>query len=196
MHCRSSGVAPRGNDNLERFALRSVQIGENPCGFSCAPRQLYRRSVKRGEKMTALAGWENFYVVVGSSAGALIGLQFVVITLLAGMPIIKDVERASSAFRQLSFISLWHCWCQLPLALHGTPLPEQQLSGERWACLVSCMSRLWRGGFDRKLPILPNSKTYCFTSCCPLWRMQCWSDPPWSGALVVTMHSLLSQRRR
>jgi hypothetical protein len=27
--------------------------------------------------MTALAGWGNFYVIVGSSAGALIGLQFV-----------------------------------------------------------------------------------------------------------------------
>lgn len=33
-----------------------------------------------------LAGWQNFYVIVGSSAGALIGLQFVVIALLAGMP--------------------------------------------------------------------------------------------------------------
>jgi predicted membrane-bound spermidine synthase len=32
---------------------------------------------------TALAGWENFYVIVGSSAGALIGLQFVVMTLIA-----------------------------------------------------------------------------------------------------------------
>ena len=31
--------------------------------------------------MTALAGWENFYVIVGSSAGALIGLQFVVMAL-------------------------------------------------------------------------------------------------------------------
>jgi hypothetical protein len=48
--------------------------------------------------MTALAGWENFYVIVGSSAGALIGLQFVVITLIAVFPIVKDVERASSAF--------------------------------------------------------------------------------------------------
>lgn len=48
--------------------------------------------------MTALAGWENFYVIVGSSAGALIGLQFVVITLIAEFPIVKDVERASSAF--------------------------------------------------------------------------------------------------
>jgi hypothetical protein len=48
--------------------------------------------------MTAFAGWDNFYVIVGSSAGALIGLQFVVITLIADMPIVRDVERASSAF--------------------------------------------------------------------------------------------------
>ncbi len=30
----------------------------------------------------ALASWQNFYVIVGSSAGALTGLQFVVITLV------------------------------------------------------------------------------------------------------------------
>ena len=30
-----------------------------------------------------LAAWESFYVIIGSSAGALIGLQFVVIALLA-----------------------------------------------------------------------------------------------------------------
>ena len=29
------------------------------------------------------AGWQNFYVIVGASAGALIGLQFVVMTLVA-----------------------------------------------------------------------------------------------------------------
>ena len=48
--------------------------------------------------MTPLAGWENFYVIVGSSAGALIGLQFVVITLIAEIPAGGDMERASSAF--------------------------------------------------------------------------------------------------
>src|SRR5215510_4993862 len=48
--------------------------------------------------MTPTAGWESFYVIVGSSAGALIGLQFVVITLIAGAPFIKDMERANSAF--------------------------------------------------------------------------------------------------
>ncbi len=48
--------------------------------------------------MTAITGWENFYVIVGSSAGALIGLQFVVVTLIADTPVQRDLERASSAF--------------------------------------------------------------------------------------------------
>jgi hypothetical protein len=48
--------------------------------------------------MTALAGWENFYVIVGSSAGALIGLQFVVITLIADMPAGLAQAQAGDAF--------------------------------------------------------------------------------------------------
>ena len=32
------------------------------------------------------AAWESFYVIVGSSAGALTGLQFVVVTLIAQAP--------------------------------------------------------------------------------------------------------------
>src|SRR6266481_1283995 len=48
--------------------------------------------------MTALSGWENFYVIVGSSAGALIGLQFVVITLIAEIPVERDAETVGGAF--------------------------------------------------------------------------------------------------
>src|SRR4051812_27812932 len=48
--------------------------------------------------MPVLSEWANFYVIVGSSAGALIGLQFVVITLLADMPRERGVAEASSAF--------------------------------------------------------------------------------------------------
>src|SRR5438445_3111999 len=33
--------------------------------------------------MPEFAEWDNFYVIVGSAAGALIGLQFVVLTLMA-----------------------------------------------------------------------------------------------------------------
>jgi|SRR5664279_3188291 hypothetical protein len=48
--------------------------------------------------MTPLAGWQNFYVIVGSSAGALIGLQFIVVTLLADMPIGHSAAQAGDAF--------------------------------------------------------------------------------------------------
>ena len=34
----------------------------------------------------SLAEWENFYVIVGSSAGALTGLTFIVITIAADLP--------------------------------------------------------------------------------------------------------------
>jgi len=48
--------------------------------------------------MTSLSGWQNFYVIVGSSAGALIGLQFVVMTLIANMPITRNDAHAGDAF--------------------------------------------------------------------------------------------------
>jgi len=48
--------------------------------------------------MTALAGWQNFYVIVGSSAGALIGLQFVVMSLIANMPMARVDAQAGGAF--------------------------------------------------------------------------------------------------
>ena len=35
---------------------------------------------------TPLAGWESFYVILGSSAAALTGLQFVVMALVADLP--------------------------------------------------------------------------------------------------------------
>jgi hypothetical protein len=47
------------------------------------------------EPGSALSAWESFYVIVGSSGGALIGLQFVVITLIAD-------RRALATFGALS----------------------------------------------------------------------------------------------
>ena len=54
--------------------------------------------------MSALDGWENFYVIIGSSAGALIGLQFVVLTLIADMPVTKVEEQATHAFTTPSVV--------------------------------------------------------------------------------------------
>jgi hypothetical protein len=47
--------------------------------------------------MPELTEWEGFYVIVGSSAGALIGLQFVVLTLIAERPPVRAAE-AGAAF--------------------------------------------------------------------------------------------------
>jgi hypothetical protein len=47
--------------------------------------------------MSELAKWDTFYVIVGSAAGALIGLQFVVLTLIAEKPHTGSAE-AGAAF--------------------------------------------------------------------------------------------------
>lgn len=47
--------------------------------------------------MSELAKWDSFYVIVGSAAGALIGLQFVVMTLIAEKPVPGAAE-AGAAF--------------------------------------------------------------------------------------------------
>lgn len=53
--------------------------------------------------MTELAQWTSFYVIVGSSAGALIGLQFVVITLIGEKPPVGAAE-AGAAFATPSVV--------------------------------------------------------------------------------------------
>ena len=48
--------------------------------------------------MMALSEWQNFYVIVGSSAGALIGLQFVVLALIAAMPDVRRGPEVAAIF--------------------------------------------------------------------------------------------------
>ncbi len=47
--------------------------------------------------VSQLAEWGSFYAIVGSAAGALIGLQFVVIALIAERPVLRAAE-AGAAF--------------------------------------------------------------------------------------------------
>ena len=53
--------------------------------------------------MSELTEWNSFYVIVGSSAGALIGLQFVVMTLIAQRPVPRMAE-AGAAFSTPSVV--------------------------------------------------------------------------------------------
>lgn len=83
--------------------------------------------------MTALAGWENFYVIVGSSAGALIGLQFVAIALIADMPIVRGQEQAGAAFATPTII---HFSAVLLLsAMQSAPWHEVAGAAVIWALL-------------------------------------------------------------
>ncbi len=53
--------------------------------------------------MTELTEWNSFYVIAGSSAGALIGLQFVVLTLISERPSARSAE-AGAAFATPSVV--------------------------------------------------------------------------------------------
>ena len=83
--------------------------------------------------MTVLDGWENFYVIVGSSAGALIGLQFVVITLIAGRPIARGDAQAGGAFATPSVV---HFGVVLLLsAIASAPWDEITIVAALWGLL-------------------------------------------------------------
>lgn len=54
--------------------------------------------------MTTLTEWANFYLIVGPTAGALIGLQFIVITLIADVPVAQADAQAGNAFASPSVV--------------------------------------------------------------------------------------------
>ena len=78
--------------------------------------------------MSELAAWDSFYVIVGSAAGALIGLQFVVMTLVAERPI--RAAEAGAAFAT-------------PTIVHfGSALLLSALSRAPWKSIISAAG-LW-----------------------------------------------------
>ena len=62
--------------------------------------------------MSELAPWDSFCVIVGSAAGALIGLQFVVMTLIAERPPLREVAPGR------------HAACHFPLLTAGA-IPQE-----------------------------------------------------------------------
>ena len=86
--------------------------------------------------MTVFEGWENFYVIVGSSAGALIGLQFVLITLIATKPIARVDALAGGAFATPSVV---HFGVVLLLsAIASTPWKEIIIVSFLWGLVGIC----------------------------------------------------------
>ncbi len=56
--------------------------------------------------MAEISNWDNFYVMVGSASGALIGLQFVVLTLLDQKTLRESAAEAGAAFMTPSIVHL------------------------------------------------------------------------------------------
>jgi hypothetical protein len=87
-----------------------------------------------------LVEWESFYVIVGSSAGALIGLQFVVLTLIAEKPQLATAEGGAAyltptivhfgAVLLLSAVLRVPCTASAPSQRHGvwSASPESRTS--------------------------------------------------------------------
>jgi len=79
-----------------------------------------------------LADWENFYVIVGSSAGALTGLQFVVIALIAD----ARAARSMLEIRAFGTPTIVHfCAVLLLAAILSAPWPGMASAG---ICLAVC----------------------------------------------------------
>ena len=87
--------------------------------------------------MPELAKWDGFYVIVGSAAGALIGLQFVVITLIAQTPAVRAPEAGAAFAVPRSFTSAPLSSWQLSYTPHGKRSRAPQSSG---GCLDSAES--------------------------------------------------------
>jgi len=80
--------------------------------------------------MGELAAWDSFYVIVGSAAGALIGLQFVVMTLVAARPPLRSARAGAATFATPTVIHL------------GTALLLSALSRVPWESIVAAAA-LW-----------------------------------------------------
>jgi hypothetical protein len=81
--------------------------------------------------MSELKEWVNFYMIVGAAAGALIGLQFVVLTLIAERPPLR-AEEAGAAFGT-------------PTVVHfGAALLLSAVLSAPWHAITP-VAGLWRG---------------------------------------------------
>jgi len=98
--------------------------------------------------MTALAEWTNYYLMIATSAGALIGLQFVVVTLVADKHI-KSTETSASALLTPPIV---HLGCALLVSiLSVVPWPRIEAIIIMWGLVglggivyVAIVSRLMR----------------------------------------------------
>jgi len=82
--------------------------------------------------VSELAKWNSFYVIVGSAAGALIGLQFVVLTLIAERPP-ANLAEAGTAFGSPTIVHF--CAALFLSALLHVPWETVTIAAAVWGLL-------------------------------------------------------------
>ncbi len=118
--------------------------------------------------MTELEHWDSFYVILGAAAGALIGLQFVVMTLIAENPP-KRVAEANPVFATPTIVHF--SLCLLVCALMS--VPWNSLAEAAWAFGLTGL-----GGFlysltvaarmRRQTAYVPDAEDWLFHAVLPL----------------------------
>ncbi len=133
-----------------------------------------------------LAGWENFYVIVGSSAGGLTGLTFVVIALAA------DSNRVRvSGLRAFVTPIIVHFGIVLALAAFLSMPHPSILALSLGFAAIAATGLIWSVVIVRNMPkpgsdyvpvaedwlwnvILPGAGVRCSCSRCPTWSGTTW----------------------
>jgi hypothetical protein len=83
--------------------------------------------------VSELSKWDSFYVIVGSSAGALIGLQYVIMTHIADRPPIPASE-AGAAFATPTIVHF--CTTLLLSSLLRVPWPTITIAAALWGLIA------------------------------------------------------------
>ena len=114
--------------------------------------------------MTPLVGWENFYIIIGSSAAALTGLMFVVITLTAER---RGTDDSAGLDAFASPTVLHFCAVLLVAAILTTP-------GHTTASLSFCLTVVGLGGIAYTTSItirMRRQKTYAPVTSDWIWHI-------------------------
>ena len=112
--------------------------------------------------MNELSEWDSFYVIIGSAAGALIGLQFVVMTLIADRPT-RYAAEAGGAFATPTIVHFtvtlvlsalvrvpWHATAPLMWVIMGVGItscsrsrPTRRSPPRRQSSARTCVTDYW-----------------------------------------------------
>jgi hypothetical protein len=126
-----------------------------------------------------LAAWQSFYVIVGSSGAALIGIQFVVIALIAGMRR-RTTAESISAFATPTVVHLAGAF--LISAIMSAPWPSLPPAS---AALATC----GLGGLAYGVIVIRRARRQ--TGYKPVWEDWLWyATLPCSAYGAVTLASL------